>query len=111
MRREHCTAEPIIVCATCTFDEPTDHQIPINECLASRMRAGLEIDPDTAEVKWPYGYELPLTAFTWTSQMRKNRARVLAKETLAKLRESGRELRALKDFVTRQTGENLGART
>ena len=39
-----------------TEQEPADHQMPINEWLAARKRAGLEIDPHTAEVKWCFGY-------------------------------------------------------
>ena len=35
-----------------------DHQIPINEWLAARKRAALEIDPDTAEVMWSYRYPI-----------------------------------------------------
>ena len=95
--------------------EPTDHQIPINEWLAARKRAGLEIDPETAEVMWCYGHLLdPYDAHADLTDEGKCIGRVffarnpgsdiwvafhdLPKETLAKLRGSGRERRALAEF-------------
>ncbi len=39
-----------------TPNEPTNDQISVDEWLAIRKQAGLEIDPDTAEVMWTYGY-------------------------------------------------------
>jgi hypothetical protein len=39
-----------------TLNGTTDDQISVDEWLAIRKQAGLEIDPDTADVMWTYGY-------------------------------------------------------
>ena len=95
--------------------EPADHQIPINEWLAARKQVGLEIDPHTAEVMWCFGYGIdPYGVHADLIDEEKCIGRVyfarnpgsdiwvayrdLPKETLGKLRESGRQRRALEEF-------------
>ena len=97
-------------------NEPADNEIPVDERLAARKRAALEIDPLTAKVMWTYGYESdPYDVHRDLADEEKCVGRVyfarkpgsdiwvayrdLPKETLRILRDSGRERRALEELA------------
>ena len=98
-----------------TPNEPTNDQISVDEWLAIRKQAGLEIDPDTAEVMWTYAHTIdPYGVHTDLSDEEKQIGRIyfarspggeiwvdygdLPVKTLTALRGSEQERRSLKAY-------------
>jgi hypothetical protein len=53
VKRRPCGAETGVLCASKTMTD--DEQLALEQWLAIRKEAGLQIDPETAEVRWEYG--------------------------------------------------------